>query len=780
MFFDSCGDYILSFRSKRLRIAFRCGLCCIGMLTISGRAGAADFDTLFAGANDFGDAGLLQTPTARMRQDGEFGAGVSIDHPYNQADFYLQPLPWLEAAVRYTSVINIQLDGAESYKDKSADLKFRLLNEGRYWPEVSLGLQDIGGTGLFSSEYFVGSYHWYDLDFSFGLAWGRLGSGGHIHNPLSIFSPSHFDINRYNTGDGLSTPGNAGFGRLFTGETIGPFGGVEWLTPVKGLALRLEYDGNDYQHEALNDNQPQNLRLNFGVDYRGLRNVDMGLGYERGNTLLLRVAFYTNFQSLWRTAKTADPAPPPLAPAADGAASAPASEAAAAAATPSPRLSGTAEAEPLPAPPSSPMTPTNLPQAAASSADSALKITQQRDQFVLDLKAALHQQGYEFIALDFDQDGIGLHLWLNQNRYRNSAKAVGRAARVLAATAPAGISRFTLVFIEAGMENFRAEVDRHQFATAAPQNDLDTALAAITLYGPGKGFSGANYIDDTRVPKFSWDTGPAFRQSVGSPGAFYTAQLYWQVNASLALFDGFSINAGTGFNIYNNFNNIDVQPNSSLPHVRSDIVEYLQQGSNGIMDLAANYVWSPRPDWYHRVTAGIFEQMYGGVATELLYRPYGRSWAVAADINRVRQRGFDEMFDFLPYTVTTGRVTLYYKPDLYNLMVKLSAGRYLAGDHGGTLDISREFDSGIIAGVFATKTNVSAAQFGEGSFDKGIYIVLPLDLFFASSTRRAAGFVFRPLTRDGGQMVYDGPELYYTVQQGAPDQFNRDAPELLR
>jgi hypothetical protein len=172
--------------------------------------------------------------------------------------------------------------------------------------------------------------------------------------------------------------------------------------------------------------------------------------------------------------------------------------------------------------------------------------------------------------------------------------------------------------------------------------------------------------------------------------------------------------------------------------------------------------------------------MYGGAATELLYRPYGRSWAVSLDVNRVRQRGFDELFDFLPYTVTTGKATLYYEPGYYNMLFKVSVGKYLAGDKGGTIDISRKFDSGIRVGLFATKTNVSAAEFGEGSFDKGAYVVLPLDLFFAQSSRREAEFVFRPLTRDGGQMVYDGPELYSTIKDGQPSDFAKGAGDLLR
>ena len=74
--------------------------------------------------------------------------------------------------------------------------------------------------------------------------------------------------------------------------------------------------------------------------------------------------------------------------------------------------------------------------------------------------------------------------------------------------------------------------------------------------------------------------------------------------------------------------------------------------------------------------------------------------------------------------------------------------------------MSRQFPNGIRVGAFATKTNVSAAQFGEGAFDKGIYIVLPLDVMLPRSTSGSGAFLLRPLTRDGGQMVRDGRSLY--------------------
>jgi len=789
--------------SRGLRLSFRSGLpfgvfgsalFVTTLLVITSEAGAADFDGLFAGTNDFGNVGLMQTPTARMRPEGDFGLGVSTVRPYNQIHFFLQPLPWLETAVRYTDVTNRfysndplvsdpSFSGDQHYKDKSADVKVGLLSEGHYWPSVAIGVQDIGGTGLFSSEYLVSSYHWYDLDFSFGLAWGRLGAGGNIYNPFRVIS-GHFGENRYGTTDTTSgTAGGTGINRLFTGQTIGPFGGAEWITPIKGLALRVEYDGNNYQHEAFSNNLRQDSRFNVGLAYRGLSGVDMGVGLERGNTVMARFAIYTNFQQLRGVAKTSDPQPIALPPAqALAAADHPVADSAVASSNNSANASAPSAAAPLAANASAPIVGTVAAQASEAAGLPAAPVvsSQEQHEFVLKLREALKQQGFTLIAVDYNAYLKEVCVWLGQDRYRNPARAVGRATRALAATAPAEISKFTLAFVDQGVENYRAAVYRQDFEKAARENDLDAALSSIVLKGPGDGVAGAEYIDNTWLPKLSWDTGPAVRQSVGGPNTFYAGQLYWKLAGAVALTEHINISGAAGFNIINNFNQITLQSNSVLPHVRSDIVQYLQQGSNGLINLESDYTWSPYPDWYHRVSLGIFEEMYGGVATELLYRPYGRSWAVAFDINRVKQRGFDEMFDFLPYTVTTGHATLYYKPGFYNLLFKVSAGQYLARDRGGTVDISREFDSGVRIGVFATKTNVSAAEFGEGSFDKGVYITLPLDLFFAQSTRREAGFVFRPLTRDGGQMVYDGPELYSTVTDGQPSDFARGGSELFK
>ena len=199
---------------------------------------------------------------------------------------------------------------------------------------------------------------------------------------------------------------------------------------------------------------------------------------------------------------------------------------------------------------------------------------------------------------------------------------------------------------------------------------------------------------------------------------------------------------------------------STLPHVRSDINNYLKDGKTGIFRLQGDYLANLAPNLYGRVSAGFLEEMFAGVDGEVLYRPYHERWAVGLDLNDVAQRGFHELFGLRSYHVTSGHLTFYYKLPFYNLQAAVHVGRYLAGDKGATFDLSREFAGGIRAGIFFTKTNVSAQQFGEGAFDKGFIISIPLDVLLGEPSQSDATFVYRPLTRDGGQMLDIARPLY--------------------
>ena len=259
--------------------------------------------------NDWGGVGLLQTPTARMAKAGELSVSVSRAYPYTQFNVTLQPFDALEVTYRYTSISGVAygpqtLSGNQSYKDKSVDLKVRLLKESAVWPEIAIGARDALGTGLFSGEYIVANKRDGNFDWSLGLGWGSLGSKGSLGNPLGLIS------GKFNTrtNSAVGQGGLLGFGEYFRGRAS-PFGGVQIQTGWQPLLLKLEYDGNDYRFGDPFAVAKPRSPFNIGSVYRFSPSVDLTLGVQRGNVATMGVAFHLPLASL-STPKINDPVLP--------------------------------------------------------------------------------------------------------------------------------------------------------------------------------------------------------------------------------------------------------------------------------------------------------------------------------------------------------------------------------------------------------------------------------------------------------------------------------------
>ena len=117
------------------------------------------------------------------------------------------------------------------------------------------------------------------------------------------------------------------------------------------------------------------------------------------------------------------------------------------------------------------------------------------------------------------------------------------------------------------------------------------------------------------------------------------------------------------------------------------------------------------------------------------------------------------MFDLLDYETVIGHLSFYYDAGRM-FEVEVNAGRYLAGDWGATTTISRKFGSGWEVGGYATLTDVPFSTFGEGSFDKAIYVSLPIDWIVSSPNKTKRRLTLRPITRDGGANLASARSLY--------------------
>ena len=696
--------------------------------------------------NDFGGVGLIQTPTARFAPDGQLFVGGSRVYPYERYFVTVQATPWLEGTLRYSSVDNRlfsdvpEFSGDQSYKDRGLDVKLKLLSEGRIRPALAIGARDFLGTGLFSSEYIVLNKEVGPLDASFGIGWGNMGSRGHIKNPLRAVSSSFADRG-----------GNTEFGgtinnSYFKGERVAFFGGLSYEAPLPGLTFKVEYDPNDYQSEALGNRFKVDSPINVGVDYRARRWLTVGASFERGNKLGLKLVLTTNFNSKAKAPKLDAPAP-----------NWPLSENATTAAP--------ASVDAVAAPPAG--APVDLASGRAVSDVDTGK-----------LAMALSLQGSGLLGADFDSPLATIYV--GQGRYRNVATGLGRVARAAFSVLPESYLAVKVVFVEAGLETMSATVYRSALekALVPGEGSTDELFARTEFAQAPLALDDADYRPDLK-PGFTFNVRPGLRTTLGRPEQFILYQLWLRFHGALQIGRHLSINGSAGVNISDNFDQLRIGSDSNLPRVRSDIAEYLRQGRTAITHLQADYTFNIAPALYGHVYGGMLEEMFGGVGGEVLYRPYDANWAIGAELTYAKQRDFDQLFSFRDYEVLTGHVSAFYHFETLDLEGLVKAGRYLAKDWGATFQLSRTFDSGITVGGFATFTDVSAREFGEGRFDKGLFITVPLDIFFVRSVRGGIGILWKPLIKDGGQMLINRRSLIGTTGSMTMYRFKRDWREIL-
>ena len=195
------------------------------------------------------------------------------------------PFSWMEATFRYTEVKNqkygpVYYSGNQSLKDKSFDFKIKLVEESDYIPSIALGMRDIGGTGLFSSEYIAATKNFGPLDLTLGIGWGQLGRLANIGNPFNSFHDS-FKRRSGDYGEG----GTLNYNSWFSGEDVGLFGGLEYSFKYLGTRLKIEYDTSS-QDRASYPLIPIEIKskINYGLAFPMGQWGAYSFGSQRGHT----------------------------------------------------------------------------------------------------------------------------------------------------------------------------------------------------------------------------------------------------------------------------------------------------------------------------------------------------------------------------------------------------------------------------------------------------------------------------------------------------------------
>lgn len=665
---------------------------------------------------DWGGAGVLQTPSARFAEAGEANFTLSHTEPYTRLSIMLQPFDWLEAGFRYIDIANrdfgpVSTTG-QSLKDKSIDARFRLHKESELLPALAIGFRDIGGTGLFASEYLVSNKRAGEFDFSLGLGWGYLGSRGDVQSPFGFISES-LDTRRRQEG---SQGGDFNVSSYFRGP-MSVFGGVVWSPSETPWQFKLELDGNDYQSEPRNNAQTQSSPFNVGATYRFNDNLDLSAGFERGDALMLGFTLHTNFRKLRSQAKLLDPIAEPIL------------------------------AEPI---------------MAASEEQWASVASRMESQAGLRVRRILQNEHTVTVEAE-------------QNSDHQPMRALGRTARVLHNSSDESVQWFDLSIESRGMNIIDYSVKRDALVKDLSQPMLEGQPNG-TVFAASPSISTGDVVYEAPVKKHDIGLGFNYSQNIGGPDAFVLYQLNAELTGEYHFSRGVWASGDLNYRIIDNYDNFNFTAPSNLPRVRTFIREYLTTSEITLPNLQLTAASQLGQEWFGMAYGGMLETMFGGVGAEVLWRPTASRFAFGVDVNYVQQRDFEQDFGFRDYRVATGHATLYAKTGFEGVLAQLKVGRYLAGDLGATIDLSREFNNGVRMGAYATFTDVSAEDFGEGSFDKGIYVDLPLDLLLPTRTRSVAKLVYSPLTRDGGARLERKFTLYDLTQDRDTDRLfgNKD------
>ena len=657
----------------------------------------------------YGTPGLIEMPTAQAAPDGQVTASLGVFEQQQRANFSFQLTPRLSGTFRYAGIPQNAGVGTGDTFDRSFDLRYRFLNEGRFgaWsPAMAVGLQDFLGTGKLSSEYIVASKSFGDsIIGTLGLGWGRFGTKNGFTNPLGVFDASLETRPELDFGVG----GEISTGQFFRGDAAF-FGGVAWQYSDK-ITLKAEYSSDAYVRENNNGTLVSKSPVNVGLTYHFAPGITADIAYLYGAEIAAGLTFDINPRTR-AFVSGMETAPIPV------------------------RMRDVA--------------------AAASWSTATTPETTQA------LQAVMKADGLRLLGLDVT--GTKARVRYSNTMFRSEAQALGRVARIMSQVMPDGVTQFTLEPVQAGTALSAVTLNRSDLEQLENRANAAGDLLDRAAVTDAAGAAPAPVADDT--PAFTWGLAPYAALIVFNGDAPVQVDVGLDLRARYEIAPNLVLAGAIRQSLLGarELAAITETPNS-YPNVRTDGDQYGIDGKPVITHLTLSYFGRPAKNLYSRISLGYLERMYGGVSTEVLWKPVDSRFALGAEVNYARQRDTDMLFGFQDFEAVTGHVSGYYSFD-NGFHGQVDVGRYLAGDWGATFALDREFDNGWKVGAYFTLTDMPFDEFGEGSFDKGIRLTVPVDFFAGNASRKSVSTSLASLTRDGGAKLDIDGRLYDIVRDG--------------
>ncbi len=631
-------------------------------------------------------------------EEGTVAFSINRNDIWKIGTLTVSPFDWLEASYFYYRPSDLKwIDGVPGHDlDKGFNVKATYKTKNKYLPNFSVGLDDFAGTGYFSREYIVSTLEFLNMNISTGIGWGKFLGQNSFKNPLNYISEDFKTRPRKDFSRDFG--GTPTYNQWFKGDaTI--FGGVEfYLNRKRNIRFKLEYDPFDYtDFSALKrddlsfERRKKDSNLNFGISIPYNKFLNLEASFIKGNTFNLSLTYSLAFNE---------------------------------------SLSNKNKFNPV--------------------IEKYTKETNDKRAFYDDLLFNLNSN--QLFLQTANLDNKELNIAISSSEHRNSIRSASYAAYISNKVADINdfdLNKINITKINAGIElNKISFVPNHLDDVSNVPREVKIMNTKIDSGEPDS-FLSNEYRPIVNFPIIFSSFQPRIKSHIGVPEKFYFGGVYLQHISEIQFNRNLILTSEVDYSIYNNFRDTITGPASKLPHVRTDVIQYLKKEGILLSRLQLDYIWSPKKELYAKISGGIFETMYGGLGTQFLYKPFAKNYSMSLDAFYVKRRSFDQRFNFLEYETATGHLNFtYYFP--FGIESNISVGRYLAKDIGYTFDLSRSTKSGFKSGFYFTRTDVPKEIFGEGSFDKGFYFQFPLDLFSNNYNNKYSTFKLSPLTRDGG------------------------------
>ncbi len=653
-----------------------------------------------------GATGLIDLPSGEMQDDAAFTFSVANAGPMTRATIAFQFSERLSASFRFHTWRDwneLFPADSEKYTDRAFDIRYQVLKEGKYLPSLTIGLIDFTGEGLLSSEYIAATKSFGDrFKVTAGLGWGRLGSEGSIGQPFGTRPPlAEDDKDKPN------------IDQWFRGDAA-PFAGVE-VKLTDRWTFKGEYSSDAYVLEESRGVVERSSPFNFGFEYQKGPNTRYGVYSLYGTEV--GFVFHMILDPKNRVA------------------------------------GGVMGAAPVPvkARPSRASDPDAYDGGWVTQSDAGPLLRK-------NLAKRLAVDGISIDNMAFTAKTVEVRI--RSGRIDAGAQAIGRVARALSHVMPASVETFEIVSMANGHGASKVTIKRSDLEALEYAADNATLLRSRVTFGDAGPAPDYALGTEDLYPDFRWSLKPALR--MGEP---LKGDLGARLSATYDMRPGLVFSGSVYAKVYSNVDGASGPSASTLPHVRSDGGLYSTNGEIALERLTMAWFARPAPNLYSRVSLGYLERMHAGVSGELLWKPVESKLALGAELNYTKQRNTDGMlgFDEYDYDVVTGHVSAYY--DFGNgYLGQIDVGKYLAGDLGATLSFDRVFVNGWRVGAFATLTDASSAEFGDGSFDKGIRFTVPLSWALGNQSRNTFGATLRNGGGDGGARFEVDGRLYDSIR----------------